>query len=151
MSLNKAIAVFQGKLKGYVKFSETIDKKVKIEVNVQGLKKGKHGFHIHEKGNLLDNCTKCKSHYNPFNKNHGDRLDKERHVGDLGNIIANDKGKVIFTFTDNLIKLRGKYSIIGRSVVIHSDEDDLGKGNNKDSLINGNAGNRIDCAVIGIN
>ena len=27
-------------------------------------------------------------------------------------------------FTDKIIKLRGKYNIIGRSVVIHEDEDD---------------------------
>ena len=151
MSLNKGIAVFQGKLKGYVKFSEIKNNNVKVEVNISGLKKGKHGFHIHEKGNLLDKCMKCKSHYNPFNKNHGGRLDKERHVGDLGNIVANEKGIVKTTFEDKIIKLKGKYSIIGRSVVIHSGEDDLGKGDNKESLITGNAGSRIDCAVIGIN
>ena len=52
---------------------------------------------------------------------------------------------------DNLVKLKGKYSVIGRSIVIHSKEDDLGKGNNKESLITGNSGSRLDCAVIGIN
>ena len=150
MSSNKAIAVFQGKLKGFIKFSE-INNKVKVEVNISGLKEGLHGFHIHEKGNLLDKCMKCKSHYNPFNKNHGDRLDKERHAGDLGNIKADKTGKVKMTFYDSLIKLKGKYGIIGRSVVIHSGEDDLGKGGNKESLITGNSGSRIDCAVIGIN
>ena len=50
---------------------------------------------------------------------------------------------------DKLIKLRGKYSVIGRSVVIHADEDDLGKGGDKESLITGNAGARIACGVIG--
>ena len=69
--------------------------------------------------------------------------------GDLGNIIANNKGISKMKFDDKLIKLRGKYSIIGRSVVIHEDEDDLGKGNNAESLITGNAGKRIACAVIG--
>ena len=38
------------------------------------------------------------------------------------------------------LKLRGKYSIIGRGVVIHEKEDDLGLGNNKESLITGNTG-----------
>ena len=63
--------------------------------------------------------------------------------------------------TDKEIKLKGKYSIIGRSVVIHQGEDDLGRGgldeNNKvidkkkhqDSLKTGNAGKRIACGVIG--
>lgn len=143
------IAVFQGKLSGYVKF---IEKKnyVRVEVNVSKLPKGKHGFHIHEKGNLLvKDCNGCKGHFNPYNKNHGDRKDKERHVGDLGNI-ESIHGQVKIVFRDNLIKLRGVNSIIGRSVVIHKDEDDLGKGDNKESLITGNAGSRLDCAVIGL-
>ena len=39
------------------------------------------------------------------------------------------------TFFDKVIKLKGKYNIIGRSVVIHADEDDLGLGGNDESLI----------------
>lgn len=151
MTLNKSIAVFQGKLSGYVKFSETHNNNIKIEINIKGLSPGLHGFHIHEKGNLLDKCLSCKGHFNPTNKKHGDRLDKDRHVGDLGNITANSKGEVKMVIYDNIIKLKGKYSIIGRSVVIHSGVDDLGRGNNKESLITGNSGSRVDCAVIGIN
>ena len=52
-------------------------------------------------------------------------------------------------FSDKIIKLRGKYSIIGRSIVIHEDEDDLGKGKHSDSLITGHAGKRFACAIIG--
>lgn len=143
------IAVFQGKLSGYVKFIEK-ENYVRVEVNVSKLPKGKHGLHIHEKGNLLvKDCKGCKGHFNPYNKNHGDRKDKERHVGDLGNI-ESIHGQANIVFRDNLIKLRGVNSIIGRSVVIHKDEDDLGKGDNKESLITGNAGSRLDCAVIGL-
>ena len=40
-------------------------------------------------------------------------------------------------------------SVIGRSLVIHEDEDDLGKGGFPDSLTTGHAGKRLDCAVIG--
>jgi len=49
-----------------------------------------------------------------------------------------------------VIKLRGtKSNIIGRGLIIHADEDDLGLGGEKDSQVTGHAGARIACAVIG--
>ena len=57
--------------------------------------------------------------------------------------------KVNKIIRDKLIRLRGKYSLIGRSVVIHSERDDLGLGGNAESLKTGNAGKRIACGVIG--
>lgn len=53
-------------------------------------------------------------------------------------------------FVDKLIKLSGKYSVIGRTVVVHADEDDLGKGGFEDSKTTGHAGARLGCAVIGL-
>ena len=38
---------------------------------------------------------------------------------------------------------------MGRSVVVHAKEDDLGLGHDKGSLTTGNAGTRIGCGVIG--
>jgi Cu/Zn superoxide dismutase len=49
-----------------------------------GLEKGKHGFHIYEHGNLTNGSASTGQHFDPYNKNHGDRLDEERHLGDLG-------------------------------------------------------------------
>jgi Cu/Zn superoxide dismutase len=46
--------------------------------------------------------------------------------------------------------LKGKACIIGRGLIIHADEDDLGNGANEASKINGNSGKRIACAIIGI-
>jgi Cu-Zn family superoxide dismutase len=40
-----------------------------------------------------------------------------------------------------------KYYIMGRSMVVHSNADDLGVGN-ATSLINGNSGVRMACGVI---
>ena len=49
-----------------------------------------------------------------------------------------------------MIKLRGtKCNIIGRGLIIHADEDDLGLGGFPDSLTTGHSGKRIACAVIG--
>lgn len=52
--------------------------------------------------------------------------------------------------TDSIISLVGKYSILGRAVVVHSDVDDLGRGGFSDSLTTGHAGTRVACGVIGI-
>ena len=149
--LIEAIAVIkEKKCKGLIIFRELKNKKVEIEVNLNSLKPGLHGFHIHEAGNLAEGCKSCCSHFNPTNTTHGGPNSKIRHVGDLGNILADKNGNCKYRFTDHLIKLRGfKYNIIGRSVVIHEFEDDLGEGGNAESLKTGNAGSRIGCAVIG--
>ena len=148
-------------IQGNIEFIDH-DKYVEIIVNIKGLTPGEHGIHIHEAGDMTDSCMTACKHFNPTHKNHGGPLDKERHVGDLGNIKANSKGIVKnYRFTDKIIKLKGKYSIIGRSVVIHQDKDDLGKGGldkssnvideekHVESLKTGNAGARVACGVIG--
>jgi len=149
-----AIAVFNGNnnIKGFVKFTEDFDKNhIEIQLNITGLKPNSlHGFHVHEAGDLTDKCTSMCAHFNPYGKTHGCPGEKERHVGDLGNIKTNSKGEAKYLMYDNIIKLRGsKCNIIGRGLIIHEDEDDCGKGGNEDSLKTGNAGKRIACAVIG--
>ena len=149
----RAIAVFDSKLvKGTVVFTENrANDQVRIEVNIRGLKKnGKHGFHVHEYGDMSDTCASMCAHFNPYNQNHGCPGSKERHVGDLGNLEADSHGVAAYVTTDSHIKLHGtKSNIIGRGLIIHADEDDCGLGDNAASLVNGNAGKRIACAVIG--
>ena len=148
-----AIAVLNDKnIKGTVTFYENKNQdKVEIHLDLQGLKKNSmHGFHIHEAGDLTDNCMGACAHFNPYKCNHGGIDSKVRHVGDLGNITANENGIAKYVFSDKLISLRGtKRNIIGRSVVIHEDKDDNGMGGFPDSLTTGHAGKRIACAVIG--
>jgi len=146
-----AISYFNDKIKGSIHFYENKDKTILIDINLSGFGKNKiHAMHIHEAGDLSDSCTSACAHFNPYNTNHGGINSKERHVGDLGNIKSDKNGNIIMQFSDKLIKLRGnKCNIIGRSVVIHEDEDDNGLGGFPDSLTTGHAGKRIACAVIG--
>jgi Cu/Zn superoxide dismutase len=140
------------KPKGKVVISEIGKRKIEINVRATGLKPGYHGFHIHQSGDLSRKCDSLCAHYNPTNSDHGARYDKHnrhkpRHLGDLGNIKANSKGVVNETFVQSNIDI---YDIIGRSMVIHADKDDLGKGRNDESLKTGNSGKRILCGVLGI-
>jgi Cu-Zn family superoxide dismutase len=148
-----AIAVFDNKrIKGIVRFTENLQHNyVVILVQISGLKKNAlHGFHVHTYGDMSKKCETMCGHFNPYGKKHGGPFCKERHVGDLGNITTNEQGIASYEFTDKCIKLRGtKANIIGRGLVIHEKMDDCGLGNNKTSVINGNAGARIACAVIG--
>jgi Cu-Zn family superoxide dismutase len=66
----------------------------------------------------------------------------------VGNITANESGVAEGTITDSLIKLEGEYSVVGRSVMVHADADDLGKGGHELSPTTGNAGARISCGEI---
>lgn len=40
--------------------------------------------------------------------------------------------------------------MIGRSIVVHANVDDLGRTNHPDSKTTGNAGSRLACGVIGL-
>jgi Cu-Zn family superoxide dismutase len=148
----QAIAVFDTKkIKGTATFTENLKQKIiVIEVHITGLKKNSlHGFHVHESGDMTMKCESMCAHFNPYNKNHGCPGLKQRHVGDLGNLETNEKGECHMIMTDDHIQLRGKSNILGRGLIIHEDPDDCGLGSNEASLINGNAGKRIACAIIG--
>ncbi|CCE63141.1 hypothetical protein TPHA_0E00450 [Tetrapisispora phaffii CBS 4417] len=108
------------------------------------------GFHIHEFGNTSNHCMAAGGHYNPFKMNHGAPNATVRHVGDLGNVQTDSYGIAEGFILDDEIKLFGANSVLGRTLVIHSGTDDLGLGNNPESLINGNSGPRAACGIINI-
>lgn len=135
---------------GFLKLTENIrNKSVCITGTVRGLTNGYHGIHVHTKGNMITGCTSTGPHFNPKNVNHGGPNDTKKHAGDLGNILSSG-GIAKVNKTSNTISLNGLYSILGRSIVVHSGRDDLGKGNNTNSLKNGNSGIPWACGVIGI-
>jgi len=152
MGINEAVCVIQNSdITGNIVFKYIKkDKCMEIIVNLQNVPSGYHGFHIHESGDLREGCKSLCKHFNPNNMDHGGLKSTNRHLGDLGNIKPDLFGNVNKTVYEPNLKFYGKCSIIGRSIVIHDKKDDLGKGNNKESLITGNAGNRIACGVIGI-
>lgn len=142
------------KISGEVQFIPTNRNHMKIDYEIKGLKDGKHGFHIHEYGDLTDGCTSACAHYNPYGKQHGCAYSKERHLGDLGNIESKKKLAKGSLVVPNL-SLTQKHSIVGRMIIVHEDEDDCGQYSGKskkkaaESKKTGNAGKRLACGVIG--
>ena len=128
---------------GTVTFTES-NGKVHVVANVTGLKAGKHGFHIHEKGDCsAPDAASAGGHFNPTTKAHGAPEAAEHHIGDLGNLEADSSGQAKLDRTfDSLTLASGPNSILGKAVVVHGGEDDL------KSQPAGNAGPRIACGVI---
>ena len=136
---------------GIVLFRElSVGGPVNIHVFIENIAPGNHGFHIHQSGDVSEGSKSLCAHYNPLEKDNGDLNDSEAHMGDLGNICANDIGEAEAEFEAEYVRLRGEYSVFGRSVVVHEDEDDLGKGEYEDSKITGHSGNRILWGIIGV-
>ncbi|CAI2185053.1 20180_t:CDS:2 [Funneliformis geosporum] len=152
----KAVCILNGdkpeiKITGVVTFEQENENALtKISIEIKGLSPGEHGFHVHEFGDNTNGCTSAGPHFNPLNKNHGAPNDEERHVGDLGNVTADEGGNIKTIITDNKIQLFGPNNIIGRTIIVHAGVDDLGKGGHVESLKTGNAGARLACGVIGI-
>ncbi len=139
--------------RGYAK-SQT-----RIRLRIDGLAPNSiHAFHIHELGVFNTavpgrfNCSMAQGHYNPYKVIHGGPRDTVRHVGDLGNFRVNRYGVATLDIKNNLVKLTGQTSVVGRTLVIHEKPDDLGRGVGalkETSQKVGNAGKRLMCGVIG--
>ena len=129
---------------GTVTFTRS-DSSIHVEADVHGLTPGKHGFHIHEYGDCTAaDGTSAGGHFNPEGVNHAGHDSDVRHVGDFGNITADDDGNATLDLMDSKIAFSGPHSIIGRGIIVHAGEDDL------TSQPSGNAGPRVACGVIGI-
>ncbi len=144
-----AVAVLHGTkpdstVSGEVHFYQT-DKGLKIMAHVEGVPAGDHGIHVHEKGDCGDFGNAAGGHFNPEAQPHGDVVKDgiaHCHGGDLGNIVVGADGKGdLEKVVPGLTLDPGKYSVAGRSVILHEKKDDFGQPT-------GNAGGRIGCAEI---
>ncbi len=141
-----AVAVFQQpNIQGEVLFIRT-DGGVEVRASFSKLPAGLHGFHIHKAGDLRgEGCKGACEHYDITGSEHGGVPGSEgpRHTGDLGNIRGPSFSRRYF-LKDVTVE-----DFYGRSVIVHQDKDDLGKGGHEDSKTTGHSGARIGCAIIG--
>ncbi|XP_047528104.1 superoxide dismutase [Cu-Zn]-like [Vanessa atalanta] len=122
---------------------------VTIEGNVTGLSPGLHGLHVHQAGSIKDNCKEIGPHFIAYYGRHGGPRDQIRHVGDLGNIKAEEGETLKVKIVDHLISLAGPRSVVGRSIAISKSEDDYGRAGTEDSALTGTSGPAIACGIIG--
>jgi Cu-Zn family superoxide dismutase len=136
---------------GVVTFT-AVDGGVKVIADVTGLTPGKHGFHIHEFGDISDSAKAMSTggHYDPDGTHHHALVDADRpvamshHAGDMGNLLADSAGKAHLEMTLPGVSLMGPANpIVGRAVIIHANSDDGGQPV-------GNAGGRVGQGVIGV-
>jgi superoxide dismutase, Cu-Zn family len=142
----KAVAVLapgtNSNVRGQVTFQEEMEG-VRVTANVEGLTPGKHGFHIHDKGDCSSaDFTSAGGHFNPTAAKHGSPTDAEHHAGDFGNIEANQQGVAQVERVFSWLTFKGTNSILNRAVIVHEKADDL------TTQPTGNAGGRLACGVI---
>lgn len=147
--IEKAIAVLYptegSEVNGMITFQNMPGSKVKVTAEVYNLTPGKHGFHVHENGDCsAEDGTSAGGHYFMENDQHGPLDKMETHIGDLGNLEADENGTAKTTFLTEKLTLNGIKNIIGRGIIVHAGEDDL------KTQPTGGAGARVACGVIGI-
>jgi len=129
---------------GKVTFTEHAGK-VMMKVSVKGLTPGQHAIHLHEKGDCsAPDAASAGGHWNPTSENHGKWGQAPFHHGDIGNLVADAKGKAELTIETDLWTIGdGKPSdVLGHAVVVHATLDDF------TTQPSGNAGGRVACGVI---
>lgn len=144
--LGAAVAIIEGQgVQGLARLVQVSEDLCVIDGTLEGLSPGAHGLNVHELGDISRRCASTGDHFNPTDTQHGGPDDEHRHVGDLGNIMADSAGRAVFRVEDNRVKV---WDVIGRSMVVHSGEDDLGHKDNALSKVTGNSGPGIACGII---
>jgi Cu-Zn family superoxide dismutase len=135
---------------GVVTFTQVADG-VLVVAEIKGLTPNtKHGFHLHEKGDLsAPDLSSAGAHYNPMGLTHGgappghdEMTIMQRHIGDLGNLTSDAQGNASARLTMPNCSIGGENSLVGRSVIVHAKEDDL------KTDPSGNSGGRVAGGVI---
>ncbi|XP_078286497.1 extracellular superoxide dismutase [Cu-Zn]-like [Rhinoraja longicauda] len=146
MKPNSDLATDLPSITGFMLFSQNYPQgKLQAYVNLKGFSTNTansvHAMHVHQYGVVNASCTTTGPHYNPDGVNH------PQHPGDFNNFEVRD-GKIVKFLPNLKANLLGLNSIIGRAVVLHEKEDDLGLGGNQGSLESGNSGRRLACGTI---
>ncbi len=151
------ISDINGQTIGIASFTETATG-TRVSLRVKGLSAGRHGTHLHENASCADtkdakgNTIKfggAGAHFDPMGTmKHGSPygIDHTNHAGDLENTVVDEDGDGYADMTDRHITLApGVSSVVGRSIIIHANEDAF-----TNDPVNGGSGARVACGVIAL-
>jgi superoxide dismutase, Cu-Zn family len=120
---------------------------VRVDLEVEKLPPGAHGFHIHEVGRCdPPDFMSAGGHFNPEGRKHGLKNPEGPHAGDLPNVVVGADGSARARIMAPRVTLgAGSNSLLqpaGTTLVLHAgpDDDVTDPG--------GNSGARIACGVI---
>eukprot|EP00118_Oscarella_pearsei_P002760 m.11490 g.11490 ORF g.11490 m.11490 type:complete len:745 (+) comp23428_c0_seq1:1429-3663(+) len=119
-------ARFDGAVKGTVMFKPAIGGSI-VSVNLTNMNSTAGTYHIHVYPVQNGDCMTTGGHMNPFGiKGTPQNGSADMYeVGDLSGIFGKFSGKnhVVFQKFSSNLKLTGRFGVLGRSIVIHSDKD----------------------------
>lgn len=139
-----------GRVLGVATFNEGGDG-VTLTLEVDGLRPGDHGLHLHEAGLCQaggdEPYSTAGGHWNPDNRPHGAPGDAESHAGDFGNLTADEDGTADFEITSERYSLgTGEAPSVfdedGTAIILHAGPDDL------TTQPSGDSGGRLLCGIV---
>ncbi len=140
-----AIAVLKDKNSnsiGIVEFEQSAQG-VLANFEINGIKKGWHAIHVHEKDDCSgDGFKTAGGHANAHHASHGFMKDAAHHVGDMPNLWAHKDGSVRAQAFLSGVKISDWLDADGAAVILHEADDDYA------SQPSGAAGPRIACGSV---
>lgn len=133
---------------GTIVISDTTDG-VQLDINLQGLPPGEHGFHVHEFGDCgpkgadgkIGAALAAGGHYDPHKTNKHLGPGKEGHKGDLPLLTAQQDGTIKTTVSVAGLTVK---ELKNRSLMIHAGGDNY----SDTPEVLGGGGARIACGII---
>lgn len=118
---------------------------LRMRARFSGLPGPAHGFHVH----LLGDCRgeageRAGTHFNFSGASRNPPQDIDRITGNLGVLEPDDAGEAQLEAEIEGARLHGRFSILGRSIIVHA------RANDPTKPPIGAAGSRIACGVIGL-
>jgi superoxide dismutase, Cu-Zn family len=131
-------------VRGTVLFTQR-DGRLLINADVTGLPpNGQHGFHIHERGDCsAPDASSAGAHFDPTRAAHGGPGERTHHAGDMPNLQADAAGRAQYRGElVGLVLSSGPHGVLGRSIIVHRDQDDYR------TQPSGNSGPPVACGVV---